>query len=230
MKADGDAHWRRQLSESGFVQVPGLLTPPQVLRLRDEAHAARSGARVRRRRGFKMTDDGRLLGPTNRLGGVGEAVAAIGRDEGLVSRVRSITGLVLRPERCTYLYYRRGDFLALHRDRPRSTITVLVHLRGRGGPLRVHPELVGVDDRSLLEIAERSDGHPRDGRDVRLEQAPCVLAGHATPHSRPPHPYEEDLVLAAFIYADDSAAGVDSATRTISAAESESGGRLDSIA
>jgi hypothetical protein len=202
LRSSEDTRWRRQFRAAGFAQVPGLLPRAQRARLRDDALAARPGARVRRRHGFRLTPDGRVLGPTQRLGGAGRALRTVGCGKRLVSRLEAISGLALKPCRSTYLYYQHGDFLALHRDRPGSAITVLVFLAGRAGPLRVHPELVGVRDETLLELAERSDGHLPGGLDIELEQAPCVLAGHAIPHSRPPHPYHEDLVVAAFTYAE----------------------------
>jgi len=111
-----------------------------------------------------------------------------------------ITGLMVeptRPLRASYLYYGRGDSLALHRDLPRCRVTILIWLDGPVGPLNVHPELVGVPDEEYLGLAIEAGGHLSGGVKIDLRDGPLVLEGHTVPHSRPPHSSDRELVLAA---------------------------------
>jgi hypothetical protein len=191
----------QEYRDVGFALVPDLIPVPQLARLRDEAFRLRSVAETRLRDGFQLTDDGRVLGPAHSLAAAGNDLKDIQFGGELISRLELLTEQELDPSRACYYYYRKGDFVALHRDFPFCPIIALVWLAGPAGPLRVHPELVGHDDaEELLSRAKTSNGHLSGGVDIDVRQGPVVLAGHKIPHSRPPHPYEEELVMAALSF------------------------------
>jgi hypothetical protein len=193
----------QEYRDIGFALVPDLIPEPQLARLRDEAFRLRPVAETRLRDGFQLTPDGRVLGPAQSLAAIGDDLKDIQYGKELISRLERLTEQKLDPSRACYYYYRRGDFVALHRDLPFCPTIALVWLAGPAGPLRVHPELVDHDDaKELLSRARTSNGHLSGGVDIDVRQGPVVLAGNKIPHSRPPHPYEEELVMAAVSFDD----------------------------
>lgn len=188
----------------GCVVVQDLIPEFDLVRLRQEALRMRPGAMLKCREEFALTDDGRVLGPAQSLGAVGPVLGSVAESRDMCSKVVQATGIGLapaRPSRASYLYYRRDDYIALHRDLPSCQVTALIWLGGPAGRLRVHPELIHVADRELLARAIDSGGHLGGGELIDLHDGALVLAGNAVPHSRRPHPYDTELVMVALSFA-----------------------------
>ena len=187
---------------AGHALIPGVIPGDWSSRLREEATGLRSTAERRERQGFEMTAEGRMLGALRNWyagdGPAGKDVEELGR---LAARLGEWSGGPLQPMHSSYLYYARGDYLGLHRDHVSCAITLLAWLSGPAGPLYIHPELRELDEQSLHRMATHWNGHPPGGVEVDIRRGPVVLRGHVVPHDRPPHPHDEELILATFCFA-----------------------------
>lgn len=83
------------------------------------------------------------------------------------------------------LEYEPGDFVALHTDRPDSTLTGLVGVDALQDPLIVCPELADLPAEELRLLAERAP-HPSGIEVVLRRDAMLLLEGARVPHHRPP--------------------------------------------
>ena len=182
--------------------MPTLLASSEWAELRQEALALRSTAVPRYRDDSDVSDDGRLYGRVlSLIAPGGPAITAVHTSAGHRCRLERLVGRRLSPTLAGYLYYRRDDFLTLHRDQPICDVVVLVWLAGPGGPLYVHHDLEDWGTAELSEIAERWKGFPPGGEAVDLREGPIVLVGaHRVPHHRPPHADDEELVVGAMCF------------------------------
>jgi hypothetical protein len=181
----------------GFVSLPSLLVPDELVELRRDAITRRAGSEVKEREGWQIIDGWQLLGPARYAhtpaGDVRDAIAV-----GLVGRLNASVGLDLEPVQSNYLYYDRDDFLGLHHDQERCVYTLIVWLDGPLDETCLHPELRGVTSATIAETW--SDAPKCGGLAVRLDDGPLLLHGVSIPHHRRPHRYETPLALATFCF------------------------------
>jgi hypothetical protein len=135
----------------------------------------------------------------------GPVLTAVSRNEQLVAQVREATGLArLIPVRCGYNYYRPGDFMGLHRDSVKATLTVTFALSEGLPSMGWAPGLADAGSDELAALVERAGPYP-DGFGER-EVPFCQLSafdGYNIPHWRPPVTGPEQAgVLGTFCFFD----------------------------
>jgi hypothetical protein len=119
----------------------------------------------------------------------GPIMKAVLRSREVLGALREATGLPrLIPVRCGYNYYRPGDFLGLHRDEVKATVTVLLGLTDNLGHTTWAPTLRKATSEDLLELV-RSEGTMPDRVGVELpvrHRGLQAFDGYNTPHWRQP--------------------------------------------
>lgn len=181
-----------------WLQSPTLVSTSERTHLRDEALSVRDSARRNVREDFQLVDNDRLLGPVqNWVATQGEERVALHQEQ-LAERLSVLLATRVHPAYSCYLYYEKGDSLALHKDQPSWPLETLVWLEGPAGPLVVHPELQDLGADSLLRLSIDYAGHPPGGIPVDLSRGPLVFTGHQIPHHRPWHSFDEPLTIAVF--------------------------------
>ncbi|MFE2684451.1 hypothetical protein [Streptomyces mirabilis] len=117
----------------------------------------------------------------------GPMLTAVSRDTELLALVREATALPrLIPVRCGYNYYRPGDYMGLHRDSVKATITVTFALSEGLPPMGWAPDLADTGGDDLAALVQREGCFP-DGFAER-EVPFCQLSafdGYNIPHWRP---------------------------------------------
>ncbi|MGW1675203.1 hypothetical protein [Streptomyces sp. NPDC002324] len=117
----------------------------------------------------------------------GPVLTAVSRNPQLLAVIREATALPrLIPVRCGYNYYRPGDYMGLHRDSVKATLTVTFALTEGLPPMGWAPELADATGDDLAALVQRESRFP-DGFTER-EVPFCRLSafdGYNIPHWRP---------------------------------------------
>ncbi|MFG2073827.1 hypothetical protein SAMN05421874_10557 [Nonomuraea maritima] len=162
-----------------------------------EAHRCRGGA-------AEVDKSSEEAGPSDTryraMYATGEVLGQLHRSDSMIAAVSRAAGVVVEPSVATYIYYRKGDFIALHRDQEICKTVLLVWLAGPGGPLHVHPDLSHLDPDQLSRVSREAGGHPANGARHLLQEGPLLMTGSVVPHHRPPHDGDEELVMASFCF------------------------------
>jgi hypothetical protein len=146
--------------------------------------------RARRARGddYGVHRDGSVSSPRGlSTASAGPVLEAIQRDERRLDRLERIAGRRLCPTRASYIYYRPGDYIGLHKDAAVCAVTLITSIAGTLGPLVVHPSLVGAAPEELLAISRAYSGMPPGGTRVVVPDGGrfLMLLGSKIPHHRP---------------------------------------------
>lgn len=197
--ADVASTWRRE----GLV-LEDALTDRTWDRLIAEAKTRRGEASES---GFTNTAthrDGSFCTPSQYLSVPGgDMLTAVSRNEQLLALVREATGLPrLIPVRSGYNYYRPGDYMGLHRDSVKATLTITFALTEGLPPMGWAPDLADATGDDLAALVEQEGRFP-DGfaeREVPFCQL-TAFDGYNIPHWRPPVASAEHAgVLGTFCY------------------------------
>jgi hypothetical protein len=156
--------------------------------MREEAMAL--APRARRASGdyYRAHGDGSVSSPRGlSTTSAGPVLEAIQRDEKRLDRLERIAGRRLCPTRASYIYYRPGDYIGLHKDAAVCAVTLITSIAGALGPLVVHPSLVGAPTEELLAISRAYSGMPSGGTRVVVPHGGMflMLLGSIVPHHRP---------------------------------------------
>jgi hypothetical protein len=183
-----------------LIRMPNQLTQQDLSRLSAEAAQNRSHADEEDREIEREFNFDHFIARCRNLSATGKALKEIHHGDTLVRAVSQVAGCSLAPTLTNYLYYRKGDFIGLHRDQRVCHSVLLVWLRGPGGPLHIHPDLLGADLGELFSLSRRWNGHPPYSQPYFLQDGPLLMTGSQHPHHRPPHEDDEDLIIAAFCF------------------------------
>jgi hypothetical protein len=116
----------------------------------------------------------------------GPMLTAVSRNAELLALIREATELPrLIPVRCGYNYYRVGDYMGLHRDSVKATVTVTFALTEGLPPMGWAPDLADATGDDLAALVQRESYFP-DG--AEREVPFCQLSafdGYNIPHWRP---------------------------------------------
>ncbi|MGH8974664.1 MAG: hypothetical protein ACRD0C_15870 [Acidimicrobiia bacterium] len=112
----------------GLVELPDLIDERTWAAITREAHACEpySFPRVNTRPDLVQRRDGSITSPQRcRAHRGGDALRRLATSAELTHLVRDATGMeCIVPSRFGFKYYRRGDFMAVHRDDVKCTITI----------------------------------------------------------------------------------------------------------
>jgi hypothetical protein len=118
--------------------------------------------------------------------GEGPAIIGIHEDPHLVAAISEQVGRTVYPTRCTYLPYRKGDFLGVHTDQPNCEVSVMFLIDGEPGPLRAYFEVAARDPLALDRWVQDNGSLPDGGEDYVYQQREgYALTGRIVPHARP---------------------------------------------
>lgn len=193
-----------QWKQTGSVLFPpGLVPGEQWEEIAAEALALRDQAfgRVNSNPATVAHRDGSITAPQRcRAHPGGEALAALARSREIVELAREATGHPgLIPVRHGLKFYRAGDFMALHRDEVRCSLTISFGLVGDLGCMGWLPELRAADTTTVLAHAERHGPFPDTAYLPIPYRQLQGFDGWGIPHHRPP--FEHDFgVLGTFCY------------------------------
>lgn len=179
--------------DTGFVDLTEFGTPEMWQGLVDEAHACEPDAKPRRFTRVESYRDGSLASPQQcRSHQGGDAILSLSRSRELLELAREATGIPrLVPTRYGYKYYRPGDFMGLHRDAVRCTITFTFALTDNLGTMHWLPRLRGASNSDLCQVIDRDGLFPSSGEEMPVTY--CGLKGfdgYNVPHWRTPFDHE----------------------------------------
>lgn len=183
-----------------LIRMPDLLTQQDLSRLSAEAVEARSHVKEKDREIERECNSDRFITRCRYLSAKGKMLKEVHHGIALVGTVSQVAGCSLVPTLTSYLYYRKGDFIGLHRDQHICHSVLLVWLNGPGGPLHIHPDLLDANFGELFSMSRRWNGHPPHSQPHFLQEGPLLMTGSRYPHHRRPHEGDEDLMIAAFCF------------------------------
>jgi len=159
----------------------------RIGRLRIEAACSRAERVVLRGEQVENRRDGSLLSPA-RFGyakGRSELLSLL-RDEELLALIRRRSGLNgLVPVGCAYNHYDLGDFIGVHRDTIKATVTVTLALSEGLVPMGWAPELRKVSNLQVCEFIGEAGHLPVAGGTLEHSSEHLVaFDGYNVPHWR----------------------------------------------
>jgi hypothetical protein len=188
----------------GLVELGDTLDTATWEALTAEARASYGVARID---GFSNTAshrDGSFASPSLCARNPGGPVfGEILRSREILRAVRAATGLTrLIPVRCGFNFYRAGDYMGLHRDSVKASVTITFALTPGLSPMHWAPSLRRATNGELGELVKARtsfpDGFPEMPVDYRYMKA---FDGYNIPHWRVP--YEGELgILGTLCYFD----------------------------
>jgi hypothetical protein len=179
--------------ETGLVDLSDFGTPEMWESIIQEAMACEPDAKPRIYDTVKSFREGSLSSPCRARGhSGGEALIGLSRNRDFIMRVREATGFErLVPTNLGYQYYRQGDFLGLHRDTVRCTVTVTFGLTQNMGHMYWLPALRDAGNDELVSLIERCGLFPEGGEAVPVEFCKMkAFDGYSIPHWRPAFEHE----------------------------------------
>ncbi|MFC6086705.1 hypothetical protein [Sphaerisporangium aureirubrum] len=191
----------------GCVDLPGIVPDALWDLLHAESEALRPGMTMavwEESRGVAKFRDGSFSSPA-RFGyhAGGRVLRAFHTARATIAAIREATGRErLIPYQCSYNYYRRGDYLCLHRDTIKATITCTFGLTRNLGAMCFAPALRDARNDDLERLVAEAGPMPAGFDELPTEyHVVRGFHGYDVPHWR--RPFEHDLgVLGVFSYFD----------------------------
>jgi hypothetical protein len=196
---------RDQWRQRGSVLLPEDLVPAgewEEIAAEARACVPDAFARVNEREGLHAVRDGSITSPQRcRAHPGGPALKRLAESPRVLELARAATGEAnLVPVRCGLKIYGPGDFMALHRDDVRCSITFSTGVIGDLGTMGWVPSLRAADSTSVLEYAAQHGLFPDSEEPLPIPYRRLQgFDGWGIPHHRPP--FEHDFgVLGTFCY------------------------------
>lgn len=173
-------------------------------KLVEEAHECEPEAQAR---GFSRIEgyrDGTFASPQRCRAHPGSTeILELSRSRQLLALVREKTNMPrLVPTRYGYKYYREGDYMGLHRDGVRCSITITFALTENLGTMNCLPTLRHASNRELEKLIDQAGLFPDQGEVLPVSH--CAMKGfdgYNIPHWR--LPFEHELgILGTICYFD----------------------------
>ncbi len=189
----------------GHCDLGDLIDDQTWADLSEEAHDVRGGATEYGFSNVASHRDGSFSSPSRYAGHRGGPVfQAVLRSRDLLEDVRHRTGLSrLIPVRCGFNYYRQGDYMGLHRDSVKATVTICFGITSNLGSMWWAPELRRTSNDKLGELIAQEGIFPVDaGAAFEVGQRELrAFDGYNVPHWR--NPFAHDFgILANLCYFD----------------------------
>lgn len=173
----------------GRIVVEGFGTDELWTELEREAHELLTSGEIVTTNETGARRDGSMISPyrfVNSPGG--PRLKSLHRSRKLIAIAREATGInSLIPARASYNFYRRGDFVGLHRDNVRCAITFTFPLTVGLEPMKWAPELRGATNAELVDLVSTLGlfpvGHSQFALAARQLHG---FDGYNTPHWREP--------------------------------------------
>ncbi|MET7422129.1 hypothetical protein [Dactylosporangium sp. NPDC005555] len=189
----------------GFIDLPDVLSAEIWDRLTVEAEALQPTAAPGGFTNVAAHHDGSFCSPSRfRSCRGGPALTGVLRDLTLLHLVREVTGLPrLIPVRSGWVFYRSGDYMGVHRDSVKATVTISFTVTGALGPMSWAPSLRTVGNDVLGRLVAEYGPFPADGFEAFEVPVRGLRGfdGYNTPHYRAP--FEGEVgILGNFCYFD----------------------------
>lgn len=175
--------------ELGYVDVPCAIDLEYWERLTVEANTLRHDAIMLSHLKISALRDGSLRSATHyRLIAGGSELVGLLRSRELLLKVRRLTGIsTLVPVRCGFNYYECGDYIGIHRDAIRSTVTVTFALTPNIGPMNWLPALRRESNDIVADFIVQNGPTPARGSELAVGyRALRAFDGYNIPHWRRP--------------------------------------------
>jgi hypothetical protein len=180
----GNEVWRG----NGFVHIGDILQSAHWDAILDEALQFRDESLIRETHNIASHRDGSFASPSHfHYHGGGSRLVALLRSNEMLKILREATGMErLIPVRCAFNLYRRGDYIGVHRDSIKSTVTLSFSLSPELPPMLWAPEMRAVSSAKLAEFVQ-SEGHLPTGHATLGAEVRHMFAfdGYNIPHWRP---------------------------------------------
>jgi hypothetical protein len=183
-----DVYPTESLAAGGYCFLPDGLTDGQRTALVTEALAHAPSARCASGNYYRVNADGSVCSPRCLSTiAAGPVLRAIHQDKQRLGQLQRIVGRRVSPTRGSYIYYKPGDYIGLHKDASVCQITLITSVAGAPEPLMVHPSLVSMPSEELLAISRAYSGMPPGGTRIAVPRGEMflMLLGSAIPHHRP---------------------------------------------
>jgi hypothetical protein len=183
----------RSWEEVGAVHIGSFLSAHDWAELEREAQGFQAEADHVEHSRIEMFRDGHLTSPKRDwVHSGGPFLAALARSRELLGQVRQKTSLPqLIPSRFGYKYYRKGDYMGVHRDSVRSSVTVTFALTSNLGPMRWDPGRRSASNEDVL-LWIYPDNYLPQGKDFPVTyRVMHAFDGYNIPHWR--MPFNEEL-------------------------------------
>jgi hypothetical protein len=195
---------REAWTDLGMVDLTDFGSTEMWDGLAAEAFACEPEAKPRKFERVESYRDGSLASPQRcRSHPGGKAILDLSRSRELLEMARQLTGLSrLVPTRYGYKYYREGDFMALHRDAVRCSVTFTFALTDNLGSMNWAPRMRGSSNEELSATIATDGMFPSWGEELPVAYRGLKgFDGYNIPHWR--QPFEHDLgILGTVCYFD----------------------------
>jgi hypothetical protein len=194
----GSKTWERE----GIFLIEGVLDDRSFNDLKTEAMALHPSAIERGIDHIINRRDGSFASPSRfAVHSGGDALGRLLKSRDLLEVVRARSGIGrLVPVRCGYNYYRHGDFMGVHRDEVRATVTLTFGLTSNLGFTAYLPELRRGGNKELLSFVQERGSLPVNGSEMPIRDRMInAFDGYNIPHWRMPFQYDLGI-LANMIY------------------------------
>lgn len=190
-----------QWSTDGQFSFMDYLSRETMDAYRKEAEGVFSDRQRKGVRAVETRRDGSFASPSQF--GVhtgGPQLVALLRDKGMLEQVRDITGNGrLIPVRCSYNFYDPGDFMGIHRDEVRATVTGTFSITPDMPPTKYVAGSREMTNEQLEEYVSAHGSLPEDGEDMPLEaQSLNFFDGYNIAHWRPV--VDRPMILGNLVY------------------------------
>jgi hypothetical protein len=140
--------------------------------------------------------DGSFASPCHFGGHAGGAMLlAVLRSAEMLDLARSLAGMPrLIPVRCHYNFYNRGDYIGVHRDSVKSTVTFTFALTDNVPPMGWAPKLRESNNHELAQFVDDNGHLPEPGAAAELPvkfRGMTAFDGYNVPHWR--NTFDDDL-------------------------------------
>ncbi|MGY1984337.1 hypothetical protein [Nocardia gipuzkoensis] len=186
---------------NGYVRIHDQLSETALRELQRDAETLKASAVNRGISGTEIRRDGSFASRSRyRVHRGGPRLQSMLKDLEFLQLVREKTSLPrLIPVRCAYNYYQPGDYIGIHRDEVRATVTATFAVTDGLTPTRYRPDTRTASSEALVTVVDEEGYLPENGTDMPLPLGLVNLFdGYNFAHWRPR--CDEPGILANLVY------------------------------
>ena len=175
-------------TERGKIDIGDILDENLWTEIETEARGLASQAQLLETRNVASHRDGSFASPSHFYGhGGGPLLVSVLRAPDMLNVVREASGLTrLVPVRCAYNFYRPGDYIGVHRDSVKSTVTVSFSLTPDLPAMGWAPTLREASSEALAAFVAQNGKLPVGQESLEIPYCAMVcFDGYNIPHWRP---------------------------------------------
>lgn len=190
-----------QWAQDGQFSFADYFSDEQLAEFRTEADSLHADRHRKGIDSIEVRRDGSFASPS-RFGvhRGGPALVALLRDKTLLETIRELTGLTrLIPVRCSYNFYDVGDYMGIHRDEVRATVTGTFAISPDMPPTMYVEGSRRMTNEQIVEYVNEHGSLPSEGEAMMLSNnALNFFDGYNIAHWRPL--VDQPMILGNLVY------------------------------